>query len=79
MSPAKPRVSARQHRSNMPEQVRGHDHDGAEGKEEGVWGEVHETAVNLLYILIVLHVAGVAFETRRSGKEILLAMLPGRA
>ena len=57
---------------------RGHDQDGAKGEEEGAWGEVHETAVNLLYILIVVHVAGVAFETRRSGKEILLAMLPAR-
>lgn len=55
--------------------------DGDEEAEgaEGVWEEVHETAVNLLYILIALHIAGVAFETRRSGREILLAMLPGRA
>ena len=61
---------------------RDHDADeateGAEG-EENVWEEVHETAVNLLYILIALHIAGVVFETRRSGREILLAMLPGRA
>ena len=60
------------------------DHDGDEqaegaGREDGVWEEVHETAVNLLYVLIALHIAGVAFETRRSGREILLAMLPGRA
>lgn len=59
-----------------------HDHDdepeGARG-EDSVWEEVHETAVNLLYVLIALHIAGVAFETRRSGREILLAMLPGRA
>lgn len=47
--------------------------------EESVWEEVHETTVNLLYILIALHIAGVVFETRRSGREILLAMLPGRA
>lgn len=46
--------------------------------EEGVWGEVHEIAVNILYVLILLHVAGVAFETRRSGRQILLAMLPAR-
>ena len=52
--------------------------EGAEG-EESEWEEVHETAVNLLYILIALHIAGVVFETRRSGREILLAMLPGRA
>lgn len=50
----------------------------AEGNES-VWEEVHETSVNLLYILIALHIAGVIFETRRSGREILLAMLPGRA
>ena len=60
------------------------DHDADEategaGGEESEWEEVHETAVNLLYILIALHIAGVIFETRRSGREILLAMLPGRA
>ena len=47
-------------------------------REEGPLTEVHETAVNLLYVLIVLHVAGVVFETRRSGRRIVLAMLPGR-
>ncbi len=46
---------------------------------ESMWEEAHETSVNLLYILIALHIAGVVFETRRSGREILLAMLPGRA
>ena len=60
------------------------DHDadeaaGGAGGEESVWEEVHETAVNLLYILIALHIAGVVFETRRSGREILLAMLPGQS
>ncbi|MCY1648830.1 cytochrome b/b6 domain-containing protein [Caulobacter sp. SL161] len=58
------------------------EHDGAEGGEghgeEGPLAEVHETAVNLLYVLIVLHFAGVVFETRRSGRRIVLAMLPGR-
>ena len=59
-----------------------HDDDDAPkgaGGEDSVWGEVHETAVNLLYVLIALHIAGVAFETRRSGREILLALLPGGA
>lgn len=55
------------------------DHDDEDSKgEEGIWGEVHETAVNLLYVLILLHIGGVAFETRRSGREIVLAMLPAR-
>jgi cytochrome b len=53
--------------------------EGGEGHgEEGPLAEVHETAVNLLYVLIVLHIAGVVFETRRSGRRIVLAMLPGR-
>ena len=46
--------------------------------EEGPLGEVHEIAVNLLYVLILLHIAGVLFETRRSGRHIAMAMLPGR-
>ena len=51
-----------------------HDEDGEE--EEGPLGEVHETAANLLYLLILLHLAGVLFETRRSGRQVLVAMLP---
>lgn len=56
------------------------DEDGREhGKEEeeGALGEVHEIAVNLLYVLIALHLAGVVFETRRSGPQIVRAMVPG--
>lgn len=60
----------------------GDDHEEAgeagEEHEEGPLTEIHETAVNLLYGLIVLHIAGVVFETRRSGRRIVLAMLPGR-
>lgn len=53
-----------------------HEGGGAGGeREEGPLTEVHEVAVNLLYALILLHIAGVAFETRRSGKQIVLAML----
>lgn len=51
------------------------DHE-EEGEEEGLLGEVHETAANLLYLLILLHLAGVIFETRRSGKQVLVAMAP---
>lgn len=52
--------------------------EAGEEHEEGPLTEIHETAVNLLYGLIVLHIAGVVFETRRSGRRIVLAMLPGR-
>ncbi|MBB4612766.1 cytochrome b/b6 domain-containing protein [Novosphingobium taihuense] len=59
---------------------RGEDADEGDegGEEEGALGEIHEVAVNLLYLLIALHVAGVVFETRRSGREVVLAMLPGQ-
>ena len=51
----------------------------AGGEEEsGEWlEEMHEVAVNLLYVLIALHLAGVVFETRRSGREVVGAMIPG--
>ncbi|OYU69303.1 MAG: cytochrome B [Alphaproteobacteria bacterium PA2] len=57
----------------------GEEGEGGEGEEEegGVLGEVHETAVYLLYLLIALHLGGVVFETRRSGREIITAMIPG--
>jgi cytochrome b len=48
-----------------------------EDREEGPLVEIHETAANLLYLLILLHIAGVIFETRRSGRQVVLAMLPG--
>lgn len=48
-----------------------------EDREEGLAGEIHETAANLLYILILLHLAGVLFETRRNGRKVVLAMVPG--
>lgn len=50
---------------------------GASGeREEGALTEGHEVAVNLLYLLIALHLAGVIFETRRSGRQVVTAMLP---
>ena len=51
--------------------------EGEEG-EEGPLGEIHELAANLLYVLIALHLAGVVFETRRCGRQVVTAMLPGR-
>ena len=50
---------------------------GQGGEEDEGLAEVHEVAVNLLYLLIALHLMGVVFETRRSGREIVGAMLPG--
>jgi cytochrome b len=54
------------------------DEEGGREEEEGPLVEVHEAAVNFLYVLIALHLAGVFFEVRRSGREIVIAMLPRR-
>ncbi|MBI1406077.1 MAG: cytochrome B [Caulobacter sp.] len=51
--------------------------DGAGGEGDELMEEVHEAAANLLFVLAALHLLGVAFETRRSGRGILMAMLPG--
>ena len=51
--------------------------EGDEDEEgESVAKEVHEVAVNLLYVLIALHLLGVMFEAHRSGFGIVRAMLP---
>jgi cytochrome b len=46
------------------------------GEQDEALEEVHEVAANLLYLLILLHLAGVLFETRRSGRQVLVAMSP---
>ena len=48
-----------------------------EGGGESLAEEVHEAAANLLLVLAFVHLAGVAFETRRSGRQVLSAMLGG--
>lgn len=50
---------------------------GGEGGEE-MLEEIHEAAANLLFVLAGLHIAGVVFETSRSGPGVVRAMLPGR-
>lgn len=55
----------------------GYEGEGEESEAGEVFEEVHEVAVNLLYVLILLHIGGVAFETVRSGKRTITAMLPG--
>ncbi|MDP2131835.1 MAG: cytochrome b/b6 domain-containing protein [Erythrobacter sp.] len=56
------------------------EHAGEEASGEGdeILEEIHEVAANLLYLLILLHIAGVMFETRRSGRQVLVAMSPLR-
>lgn len=49
----------------------------AEEREEGMVGEIHELAANLLLALAILHVAGVAFESRRGERGLVRAMITG--
>ncbi len=74
---AEQRSAVEAHVSDHGQDEAGDESDEHEG-EEGLLGEVHEAAVNLLYVLILLHLAGVVFESRRSGRHIVVAMLPGR-
>jgi cytochrome b len=39
--------------------------------------EIHEGAANLLLILAFVHLGGVVFETRRSGRQVLSSMIGG--
>lgn len=54
------------------------DEHGEEGAGNEMFEEVHEIAANLLFLLAALHVAGVAFETRRTGRSLVRAMITGR-
>jgi len=75
-SPATPVAATKVSHAEARDSEERDEGEGEEG-EEGPFGEIHEVAVNLLYILIALHLAGVAFETRRNGRQVVTAMLPG--
>lgn len=56
----------------------GEEGKGADGGEGPEWiEEVHEVAANLLFVLAVLHIGGVLFETRRSGPAVIRRMTGG--
>lgn len=61
------------------EEDQGHESSGeGGGHEDGIAEELHESAAKLLYGLILLHIAGVVFESRRQRRNLALAMLPGQ-
>lgn len=52
--------------------------EAGEGGEGPEWiEEVHEVAANLLFVLAALHIGGVLFETRRSGRQVIGRMTGG--
>lgn len=54
-----------------------HGEAGRGGEGEGAMEEIHEAAANLLFVLAGVHLLGVAFETRRLGRSVVLGMTPG--
>lgn len=47
------------------------------GHEESLWEEVHETAVNAMLLLVVLHIVGVFVASRIHRESLVKAMLTG--
>jgi cytochrome b len=62
---------------HAPRHVGGHEEAEREEEEESLIGEIHGAAANLLLILAAFHVAGVAVESRRSGRNLALEMVTG--
>ncbi|WP_394730624.1 cytochrome b/b6 domain-containing protein [Altererythrobacter sp. GH1-8] len=69
-------VRESEHESVGHYEERYEERDSEEDEAEEVFEEVHEAAVNFLYLLIFLHIVGVAFETMRSGNRTVTSMLP---
>lgn len=63
-----------EHRQEISVQADSHE-DGGENEVEEFIEETHEIAANLLLILAALHVAGVAVESRLSGRNLVRAMI----
>lgn len=70
-------VQASEHEEEAYNEERYEEYESEEGEAGEVFEEVHEAAVNFLYLLIFLHIVGVTFETLRSGKRTITSMLPG--
>ena len=53
------------------------DHEKHEDEGEDFWEDIHEASVNLMILLIVLHIAGVAWSSRMHHESLVKAMISG--
>lgn len=51
--------------------------DGVDEEAEEFWEEVHETSINLLLLLILLHVLGVVIASKQHKENLVSAMVTG--
>lgn len=53
------------------------EHKHEESEEEEFWEEIHEAAVSLMLLLILLHVIGVVISSRQHGELLVKSMISG--
>ena len=53
------------------------EHEHEESEEEEFWEEIHEAAVSLMLLLILLHVIGVVVSSRQHGELLVKSMITG--
>ena len=54
------------------------EHHGYENPDEEFWEEIHESAVNLMRLFILLHIIGVVVSGRLHGENLVKAMITGK-
>lgn len=54
-----------------------HKKDGDKEENEEFWEEIHESAVNFMFILIILHILGGLISSRAHDESLLKAMITG--
>lgn len=58
-------------------EYQGEEHGHEESEEEEFWEEIHEAAVSLMLLLILLHVIGVVVSSRQHNELLVKSMITG--
>lgn len=54
-----------------------HEHEDEHEEGEDFWEEIHETGINIMLLLIILHISGVVISSRVHRESLVKAMLTG--